>query len=69
MRPISSSLFYDIVKDTYCIYTKASISKLRTIITKDDIIKLDNIDKTITSIDPSLRTIAIGMREISSNQI
>jgi magnesium-transporting ATPase (P-type) len=69
LRPISSSLFYDIVKDTYCIYTKASISKLRTIITKDNIIKLDNIDKTITSIDPSLRTIAIGMREISSNQI
>ena len=69
LRPISSSIFFDITNNKYYIYTKASIQKLRNILTQNDINKLDNSDKIITGIDPSLRTIAIGMREISVYEI
>lgn len=64
LRPISSSVFYNLEDNKYYIYTKASISKLRTILKEEDKIKLDEIDNTITNIDASLRTIAIGFREL-----
>lgn len=69
LRPISSSVFFDNIDKKYYIYTKASIQKLRDNLIESDKNKLDNIDKIITSIDPSLRTIAIGKREITFNEI
>ena len=69
LRPISSSIFFDTSNRKYYIYTKASIQKLHDILVENDKIKLDTIDKIITSIDPSLRTISIGKREISEDEI
>lgn len=69
LRPISSSIFFDIQNNKYYIFTKASIQKLREILFENDKYKLDNIDKIITNIDPSLRTIAIGSKEISHDEI
>ena len=69
LRPISSSIFFDNTNKKYCIYTKASIQKLRDNLIENDKNKLDNIDKIITSIDPSLRTIAIGKRDITLDEI
>jgi magnesium-transporting ATPase (P-type) len=69
LRPISSSIFFDIQNNKYYIYTKASIQKLRDILNENAKHRLDNVDKIITSIDPSLRTIAIGFREISTDEI
>jgi magnesium-transporting ATPase (P-type) len=68
LRPISSSIFFDNNDKKYYIYTKASIQKLREILLDCDKLKLDSIDKIITSIDPSLRTIAIGKRVISLDE-
>lgn len=69
LRPISSSIFLDIISNKYYIYTKASIQKLRELLKDSDMMKIDNIDKIITDIDPSLRTIAIGTREINLDEI
>jgi magnesium-transporting ATPase (P-type) len=68
LRPISSSIFFDNNDKKYYIYTKASIQKLREILLDCDKLKLDSIDKIITSIDPSLRTIAIGKRVITLDE-
>jgi phospholipid-transporting ATPase len=68
LRPISSNIFKNTKTGGFFIYTKASISRLRDILVENDKEKLDIADGRLSSLDPSLRTLAIGYREISKEE-
>lgn len=66
-RPISSQIFINTQDDTYWIFTKSSIQLMKSLSINYD--KIENCDSIITGIDSSLRTMAIGFKQITKEQM
>lgn len=68
-RPISSQVFYDIKNDSYVIYTKASLSRLKNCLLEKDRTLLDHLDHTLTEMDSGLRLLGMGWRRLDVQEI
>ncbi len=66
-RPVSSQIFINTEDNTYWIYTKSSIQFMKSLIQNNDEIEI--CDRVITCVDSSLRTIAMGFKQLSKKDI
>ena len=66
-RPISSQIFLKTEDNTYWIFTKSSIQLMKSVAINQD--KIDNCDEIITNFDSSLRTMSIGFKQITQQQM